>query len=156
MLNKLIDEIQRIFPVNRVVALLTALVVAPAVAWAAQHGLELNPAEVVGIVAGVVAMAYKWVDGWQKHEQLEGRRADWEREEARLPVETFAESERLVELDDIGASLDSLSRGVAGGGVQPAAIVAALDEQAGRVARILAEVDNEPPPEPAINTPQEG
>lgn len=78
VLSALIDYLQAKFPPNRVVVLLTPLVFAPAAgfvsAWVAQRvpGVTLDPAEVTGVfVAGAafaVAKAYKWLDGWQKHE----------------------------------------------------------------------------------------
>jgi hypothetical protein len=66
------------FPINRLVALLTPLISALAgliVAWVAKKlpGVELAPAELTALIASVVtcllAVAVKWLDGWQKHEQ---------------------------------------------------------------------------------------
>lgn len=76
--NDLIDSLQTKFPVNRVVVLLTPLFVA-ASAWVsgyvAQHfpGLPaLSAGEVTALMiagaAAAVGAAYKWIDGWQKHE----------------------------------------------------------------------------------------
>lgn len=79
LLNGAINYLQKKFPPNRVVTLLTPLVFVPASAfvsaWVAKNvpGAHLNPAEVSGafVVGGLAAVtaAYKWVDGWQKHEQ---------------------------------------------------------------------------------------
>lgn len=80
LLMAAIDKIQATFPVNRVVALLTPLAFVPASAWisgyVAEHfpGLPpLSSGSVTGImIAGALAAltaAYKWIDGWQRHEQ---------------------------------------------------------------------------------------
>jgi hypothetical protein len=79
LLNRGIDKLQKTFPVNRVVVLLTPIVFVPASAWVtayvAKHfpGLPaFSSGEVTGLmVAGALsalAAAYKWIDGWQKHE----------------------------------------------------------------------------------------
>jgi hypothetical protein len=79
LLNGVIDYLQKKFPPNRVVALLTPLVFVPASAfvsaWVAKNipSAHLNPAEVSGafVVGGLAAVTatYKWLDGWQKHEE---------------------------------------------------------------------------------------
>jgi hypothetical protein len=77
---KAIDKLQATFPVNRVVALLTPTVFMPASAWlagwAAKHlpGLPVfSASEVDGLMIagalGALAAGYKWIDGWQKHEE---------------------------------------------------------------------------------------
>jgi hypothetical protein len=82
LLNKIIDYFQAKFPPNRLVALLTAPVaagVAAGTAWVAQHfpGLpafsngELTAFALAGALALITA-AYKWIDGWQKHEERGG------------------------------------------------------------------------------------
>jgi hypothetical protein len=78
-LNTLIDKLQAAFPVNRVVALASPLVgagVAAGAAWVAQHfpGLPVfDSAQLTAIAvtafSSVVVAAYKWIDGWQKHEE---------------------------------------------------------------------------------------
>jgi hypothetical protein len=80
LLNGIIDYLQVKFPPNRIVVLLTPLVFVPAAgyisAWVAKQipGVDLDPALVSGVfVAGAlsaVAAAYKWLDGWQEHEQI--------------------------------------------------------------------------------------
>lgn len=78
-LDKVLDYLQGVFPPNRVVALLTAPVaagVAVGTAWVAQHfpGLpafdsaQLTAFALAG-AAAVVTAAYKWIDGWQRHEE---------------------------------------------------------------------------------------
>lgn len=80
LLMTAIDKIQATFPVNRIVTLLTPLAFVPASAWisgyVAEHfpGLPpLSSGSVTGImVAGALAAltaAYKWIDGWQRHEE---------------------------------------------------------------------------------------
>lgn len=80
MISALIDKFQATFPVNRLVALATPLVFVPISAWfsgyVAKHfpGLPaFSSAQITGImVAGSVAAltaGYKFLDGWQKHEQ---------------------------------------------------------------------------------------
>lgn len=78
-LSDMIDRLQAALPVNRVVSMATPLIgvgVAAGAAWVAQHfpGLpDFSPAALTAIAvtafASVSAAAYKWVDGWQKHEQ---------------------------------------------------------------------------------------
>lgn len=79
LINAWIDKLQAAFPPNRVVVLLTPLVFAPAAGWVAAYvaehfpGLSLDESTLTGVfVAGAlsaVALAYKWVDGWQKYEK---------------------------------------------------------------------------------------
>lgn len=68
------------WPVNRVVAALTPIIFVPVAGflatWVASHfpGLPaINPTALAGIfalgAASALAAAYKWLDGWQKHEQ---------------------------------------------------------------------------------------
>jgi hypothetical protein len=75
-----IDKAQAAFPPNRIVALLTPTVFMPASAWlagwAAAHlpGLPVfSAAQIDGLMIagalGSATLAYKWVDGWQKHEE---------------------------------------------------------------------------------------
>lgn len=76
ILNKRIDYLQRKFPPNRVVVLLTPLLFVPisagASAWIAKHfpGVNLSPTVVAGAAGAgalsALATAYKWIDGWQK------------------------------------------------------------------------------------------
>lgn len=78
LVNRGINYLQKKFPVNRVVVLLTPAFVA-ASAWlsgyVAKHfpGLPaLSPGEVTALMvagaASALAAAYRWLDGWQKHE----------------------------------------------------------------------------------------
>ena len=77
--NSIIDKLQEVFPVNRIVVLLTPVFAALsgwAATWAAENmpGLPpLDPHWLAGIfVAGAVAAitaAYAWIDGWQGYEQ---------------------------------------------------------------------------------------
>lgn len=79
-LHRAIDYLQETFPPNRVVVLLTPLVFVPLAgtvsAWIAENfpGLQLSEEAVVGFAAAgalsALAAAYKWIDGWQKHEQV--------------------------------------------------------------------------------------
>lgn len=77
-----LSYLQSKFPVNRVVVLLTPLVFVPVAgyvtSWAAVHipGLPaINPTEVTALfgtgAATALALGYKWIDGWIKHEQAE-------------------------------------------------------------------------------------
>jgi hypothetical protein len=78
LLNRGIDYLQEKFPPNRVVVLLTPLVFVPVSAvvsaWVAKHfpGVNLSPVVIGGAAAAgalsALATAYKWIDGWQKHE----------------------------------------------------------------------------------------
>lgn len=78
-LSILIDKVQAAFPVNRVVVLLTPLVFVPASAWVSAYVAEHFPGlpqfssgqvTAVAVSGAVIAgtAAYKWIDGWQKHE----------------------------------------------------------------------------------------
>lgn len=79
MLNTIIDKLQATFPVNRIVVLLTPVFVAISgwlSTWAAQNLPGIPPLDsdwLTGIfVAGALSAAtaaYKWIDGWQKHER---------------------------------------------------------------------------------------
>lgn len=81
LLNRLIDRLQATFPPNRIVVLLTPIVFVPASAWAAawiaEHFPGVNlPAGVIAGFAGAAAVSaltlgYKWLDGWQAHEQID-------------------------------------------------------------------------------------
>lgn len=74
--NTIIDKIQEQFPVNRVVLLITPLVILPlaifVTAWVAQHfpGISLDQNTVQTAVGGVALTVltglYKWIDGHQK------------------------------------------------------------------------------------------
>lgn len=76
-----IDQLQRSFPPNRIVVLLTPLLFAPAAGFVAAlvaqwvPGIELDPLEVtlvfVAGAAAAVTKAYKWLDGWQRAEARE-------------------------------------------------------------------------------------
>lgn len=77
--NRGINYLQKKFPVNRVVVLLTPLAFAPAAGFVSVEaakltGIAISPATMLGLfttgaaVAG--AKAYKWLDGWQKHEEF--------------------------------------------------------------------------------------
>jgi peptidoglycan/LPS O-acetylase OafA/YrhL len=79
--NAVIDKLQAKFPVNRLVVLLTPLVFAPAAGWVSVEAAKLVPGHphygphtILGLfVAGALiafGKAYKWLDGWQKHEAL--------------------------------------------------------------------------------------
>lgn len=77
---KTIDSVQAKWPPNRVVVLLTPLVFLPLSVWipgwAATHFPGLPPltsgevlaVELSGALAALV-LAYKFIDGWQKHEE---------------------------------------------------------------------------------------
>ena len=82
LLNEIIDAIQGMFPVNRIVALLMgpiALAAGACSVWLTEHfpGLEhiidLSPGAVAAVfisgVTAVVIAAYKWLDGWQLDEE---------------------------------------------------------------------------------------
>lgn len=77
-LNTLINKLQATFPVNRIVVLLTPLFVS-ASAWIAGYVAKHFPglpafssgqitAVMIAAAGAAIAAAYKWVDGWQKHE----------------------------------------------------------------------------------------
>lgn len=76
LLNRAIDYLQKKFPPNRVVVLLTPLVFAPAAGYVATlvakqvPGVHLDSSQLVALfIAGgtaAVVKAYKWLDGWQK------------------------------------------------------------------------------------------
>lgn len=77
-INEQIDKLQEMWPPNRLVALLTPFLVGVAgwiAAWLAENMPGLPPLDEGWIAASFVAgalsaltMAYKWIDGWQKHE----------------------------------------------------------------------------------------
>jgi hypothetical protein len=78
ILNGLIDKLQETFPPNRVVALLTPLAFAPAAGYVTVQVARFLPGAftasqltAVFIAGALIAFgkAYKWLDGWQKHEQ---------------------------------------------------------------------------------------
>lgn len=79
--NTAVDRMQRTFPPNRIVVLLTPLLFVPAAGFVSAlvaqwvPGVELDPLEVTAVfVAGAVAAlakAYKWLDGWQRDEARE-------------------------------------------------------------------------------------
>jgi hypothetical protein len=101
---------------NRIVAILTPIVFAPAAgavsAWVAKHapGVELSSQELTNIfIAGALvalAPAAQWLHGWQKYEQ---RQADTERAvavaAAAAPAVTYAEPPAG---DDYYEELDAL------------------------------------------------
>lgn len=74
------QRLRAAFPVNRVVTILTPLVFVPVsgyvATWVPQHlpGIGFQPSS--GMVLGLflsgataaLTAAYKWLDGWQKHE----------------------------------------------------------------------------------------
>lgn len=77
-LNKIIDRIQEALPPNRVVTILTPIFAA-ASGWVATFaadnlpgGLSISGDWLTGVFVGGAlagtAAAYKWIDGWQKHE----------------------------------------------------------------------------------------
>jgi hypothetical protein len=65
---KAIDKVQAAWPPNRVAVALGVLG-APALAWASKHGLDIPTPLAIAAIAGGVGLIYKWVDGWQKHEE---------------------------------------------------------------------------------------
>jgi hypothetical protein len=69
-----------LFPINRVVVLLTPIFASISGLIAAQvgewlPGTSLDESEITALfvtgATAAVAAAYKWIDGWQKHEQSE-------------------------------------------------------------------------------------
>lgn len=83
----IIDYLRDKLPLNRAVALATATVVPFAAtgaglvsAWLADHAPliaeQIGPAQLLGIfitvatltAGGIVTMAYRWLEGWMKHE----------------------------------------------------------------------------------------
>jgi hypothetical protein len=78
LLNRGIDKLQETFPVNRVVILLTPIIFVPGAAvvsaWIGKNfpGVSFSKEAVVGFAAAgalsALTAAYKWIDGWQKHE----------------------------------------------------------------------------------------
>ncbi len=80
LLEAVYGKVRAAWPVNRVVTLLTPLVFAPAAGyvatWVPQHvpGIAFQPsrAQLVGLFAlgatRALVIAYKWLDGWQYHE----------------------------------------------------------------------------------------
>lgn len=83
----LISSVRERFPVNRVVAILTPLLVTAAGAvsvWLTQNvefiSKYVDQKDVEGIfiagAAAALAAAYKWLDGWQKHEERVSFEAD--------------------------------------------------------------------------------
>lgn len=81
LLATLYGKVRAAWPVNRVVTLLAPILFAPAAgyvaAWVPQHlpGIAFQPsrAQLAGLFAlgatRALVIAYKWLDGWQKHEQ---------------------------------------------------------------------------------------
>jgi len=84
LLANLYGKVRAAWPVNRVVTVLTPILFAPAAGyvavWIPQHAsalglppIHLTSAEVLGLfIAGgtrALIAAYKWLDGWQRHEQ---------------------------------------------------------------------------------------
>ena len=105
---------------NRIVAVLTPIVFAPAAgaisAWVAKHapGVELSTQDLTNIfIAGALvalAPAAQWLHGWQKYEQ---REAETERAVAvagapALAAPVFEEQEPEDEGDDYYEELDAL------------------------------------------------
>jgi hypothetical protein len=81
LLNKGIDKLQKTFPPNRVVIILTPFFVplaAAASAWVANNfpGISLSEGTIIGFAgAGALAAiggAYKWLDRWQQQERVKG------------------------------------------------------------------------------------
>lgn len=79
IINTWIDQLQAKWPPNRIVAVLTPVAFVPLAGflatWVANHfpGIPtLDPNWLSGIfvtgAASALLMAYKWIDGWQKHE----------------------------------------------------------------------------------------
>lgn len=78
-LSALIDKIQATFPPNRIVAILTPIIGVPvagylsvqAAKWIPGHP-HYDPAVILGLFAAgalsALALANKWLDGWQQHE----------------------------------------------------------------------------------------
>jgi hypothetical protein len=76
--NTAIDRLQRAFPPNRIVVLLTPLLFVPAAGFASASvaqlvpGVQFDPVEVTAVfvagAAAALAKAYKWLDGWQRDE----------------------------------------------------------------------------------------
>lgn len=84
--NAAIDKAQATFPPNRIVAILTPTVFMPVSAWLTGWGVKHLPGlpvpsatEIDGLMIagslGALAAAYKWIDGWQKHEERTAARA---------------------------------------------------------------------------------
>lgn len=81
LLSRIIDKLQATFPPNRIVVVLTPLVFVPAAAsvsgWIAEHfpGVAIPQGGVLGIMGAAalaaLTLAYKWIDGWQKHEPID-------------------------------------------------------------------------------------
>lgn len=78
IVNQFIDRLQAAFPVNRIVVILTPAFAA-ASGWLATFaadnlpgGLQISGDWLTGIfisgAAAAIVAAYKWIDGWQKHE----------------------------------------------------------------------------------------
>lgn len=78
MFVRITEWLQRTFPSNRLVILATPIAAALAgyiCTWTTKHiaFLHLDQGQTTAVfISGiglVVTMAYKWLDGWQKHEQ---------------------------------------------------------------------------------------
>lgn len=80
MIHAIIDRLQAAFPINRVVTLLLPFYAATAGAWCAYMAEHLpylsglfTEDQLTGVFVAVTATAlaagYKWLDGWQAHEQ---------------------------------------------------------------------------------------
>lgn len=79
LIGSVINGLQAKFPPNRIVALLTPVVFVPVAAfvaaWVPKHfpgaptfsADQLLASATTGAVSAL-AIAYKWIDGWQKHE----------------------------------------------------------------------------------------
>lgn len=117
VLNEVIDAVQAALPPNRLVMLVSLLVVAPLVAtgnaWAAENlpGVELPVEAIAGAFllgfGGSVAALYKWIDGQQGQENrehmdvLEARASERFEAEAKFSGEEGPlDYDELDEIDD--------------------------------------------------------
>lgn len=103
---------------NRIVAVLTPLVFAPAAgavsAWVAKHapGVELSSQELTNIfIAGALvalAPAAQWLHGWQKYEQREAETERAVAVAAAAPAPAVAEEQDAGDDDSYYDELDAL------------------------------------------------
>lgn len=162
MLNALIDKFQAKFPPNRLVALALAVLVPLAIVPAAGYIAVWVPAHLPGLptftaaqytafgvtgagtalLAGATA-AYKFIDGWQKHE---GRKADAELKRLAQEHEKVLAVLRADNPEFAKSVLDDLQGGT------PASDAVSVPTTAAPTAVVVPPLEPPPPPPTAAQT----
>lgn len=127
-LSGVLDGLQAKFPPNRI-AVSLVLVLAPVWAWFSQHGVNVSPALAIAVLTAGAALLYKFVDGWQKHEErvFYGKPGPGEDSDAVEIALIEAETKKVIALIEAGhlpADVEHLldgPSGALGGAVPPPA-----------------------------------